>query len=74
VSKAVKKGVMHHSVICLAPVKEEKAGEIAPLYPRSHSGIESEEGISRSAPMPEAVLMIIQWDVRAQPVQQQVCE
>jgi hypothetical protein len=74
VSKASKKGVVHNTVIRLAPVEEEKTGELTPLHARAHRGIKSKQGIGRSAPMPETVLVIVELDMRAQPLKQEVAE
>jgi hypothetical protein len=68
-SKACKKGVVHNTVIRLAPVKEKKACQLTTLHPRAHRGIKSKQGIGCSAPMPETVLMIVELDMRAQPLQ-----
>jgi hypothetical protein len=74
VSKASKKGVVHNPVIRLAPVEEEKAGELTLLHARVNCGIKSEQGIGSSAPMPKTVLVIVERDPRAQPLQQEVAE
>jgi hypothetical protein len=54
-SKASKKGVVHNSVIRLAPVEEEDAGELTPLHTRLYVGMpcllfrKSKQGIGSSA-------------------------
>jgi hypothetical protein len=64
-SKAVKKGMVHHPVIRLAPVEEGQARQFTSLHPRPHCGIQSKEGICRTAPPAEAILVIIELYMRA---------
>jgi hypothetical protein len=74
VSKASKKGMVHNPVIRLAPVEEEEAGQLTPLHAWLYRGIKSKQGIGSSAPMPETVLVIVELDMRAQPLQEEVAE
>jgi hypothetical protein len=74
VSKASKKGVVHNTVIRLAPVEVEKAGELTSLHARAYRGIKSKKCIDSSAPMPETVLVVVELDMRAQPLQKKIGE
>jgi hypothetical protein len=74
VSKASKKGLVHNSVIRLAPVEEEEVGELPPLHARAYGGVKSEKGVRSPSPMPETVLVIAELDMRTRPLQQQVAE
>jgi hypothetical protein len=74
VSKASKKGVVHNSVIRLTPVEEEEAGELPLLHARAYGGVKSKQGVGSPSPMPETVLVIVELDMRAHPLQQQVAE
>jgi hypothetical protein len=69
VCKASKKGLVHHTVIRFAPVKEEKACEFVSLHTRAHRSIKGEEGIRSPSPRPETVLVVVQADMRTYPMQ-----
>jgi hypothetical protein len=73
-SEAIKKCMVHHSVIRLTPVEEGQARQFAALHSRPHCGIQSKEGICSTTPTPEAILVIIELNIRAHPLQEQVCE
>jgi hypothetical protein len=74
VSKTSKKGLLQNPVIRLAPVEEEKAGELTLLYARAYCGIKSKQGIGSPSPMLKTVLVIVERDMRAHPLQPQVAE
>jgi hypothetical protein len=68
VSKAVKKGMVHHPVISLTPVEEGQARQFALLHSRSPSSVQGEEGVGGTVPMAESVLVIIELNMRAHPL------
>jgi hypothetical protein len=74
VSKAIKEGMVHHLVIRLTPVEKGQARQLTLLHSRPHCGIHSKEGICSTAPPAEAVLVVIELNMRAHPLQQQVRE
>jgi hypothetical protein len=73
-SEAFKKCMVHHSVIRLTPVEEGQARQFALLHSRPHCGIRSKEGICSTASTAEAILVIIELNMRAHPLQEQLCE
>jgi hypothetical protein len=68
VSKAIKEGMVHHSIIRLTPVKKGQARQFTLLQSRPHRGIQSKEGICSTAPPAEAILVIIELNMRAHPL------
>jgi hypothetical protein len=64
VSLAIKKGMVHDTVIRLAPVEEEEARKFAPLRKRANCGVKSEERISSPTPASETVSLMALWDMR----------
>jgi hypothetical protein len=68
VSKAIKEGMVHHPVIRLTPVEKAQERQVTLLHPRPHCGVQSKEGICSSAAPAEAILVIIELDMRAHPL------